>query len=263
MFGLRRPGGRREDGRFCDVGVPELAEPEHVRLRVLDCNQSLDVEIHAPGGAPYRGTTRSGTRPFSTSGLVVGFFAPGIIDRATPARILLLEPPCGPDLPLVGPEQQQVRDARDLRTAALLHRYPVPSTAKLFERMQPTASATHPLWDALRFRMGLMTTPEARAVLERIRADGNAWDEARTAVNPAWHFLGSDFFTPQADCLSQLARVAPGGRDIDEQPLMTIGLAVLLRELRPDAVDPEPFARLVQPFIDVCGQIDERRVGGP
>ncbi|QZY52393.1 hypothetical protein [Leucobacter tenebrionis] len=257
-----RFAARREDGRFCDIGVPDLVEPEHVRIRVLGSATSrrydgaFVVDVHAPGREPVRGEVRSGMKPSSLGGLVPGFFVPGIVDRANPSRILLVEPPCGPDLPLVDPKVQQNRDMRDLRTAALLHRYPPPSTARLFELMEPTASAAHPLWDAVRFRMGLMTGPEARAVLDRIRADGNAWDEAQVAVNPAWHLLGSDFFTPQAECLSHLGKVAPGGREIDEQPLMSIGLAVLLRELHREQVDPDAYARLVRPFVEVCGPID-------
>ncbi|WP_353115161.1 hypothetical protein [Microbacterium sp.] len=216
------------------------------------------VEVHAPGQEPRRAEIRSGTRPSSLGGLVHGFFVPGIRDRANPSRILLLEPPCGPDLPLVDPKMQRHRDARDLRTAELQHKYPPPTTAQLFELMRPTASATHPLWDALRYRMGLMTNPEARAVLNRIRADGNAWDESLVFVNPGHHFVGSNMTVEQADCLSHVAKVAPGGREIDEQPLMSIGLAVLLRELHPEEVDHGAYARLVQPFVEVCGSIHGR-----
>lgn len=253
---------RAGDGRYCDVGVLDLSEPEHVRLRVLGSAASRQydgaflVEVHAPGQEPRRAHIRSGTRPSSLGGLVHGFSVPGVHDRANPSRVLLLEPPCGPDLPMVDPKMRQHRDTRDLRTAELQRTYPAPSTAQLLELMRPTASATHPLWDAVRYRMGLMTSAEARAVLDRIRADGNAWDEALVLVNPGSRFVGSDMTSWQADCLSHIAKVAPGGREIDEQPLMSIGLAVLLRELHPEELDHGAYARLVRPFVDVCGEID-------
>ena len=101
-----------------------------------------------------------------------------------------------------------------------------------------------------------MTSPEARAVLDQIRADGNAWNEALVRVNPGHHFVGSNISVEQADCLSHIAKIAPGGREIDEQPLMSIGLAVLLSELHPEEVDSTAYARLVRPFIVVCGQIN-------
>lgn len=257
---------RREDGRFCDVGVPEFVEAQYAKLLVLGLAESRRyngaylVEVQCPGREPYRATIRSGTNPSSIRSLVLGFHAPGLIDCAHPSRVALLEPPCGPNLPMVEPLVQKNRDARDLRTSELLLRYPPPATAQLFEMMRPTASAVHPLWDALRFRMGLMTTLEAEAVLDRIRGDGNAWQETLVTLNPGWHLPSSDFFTTQAECLGHLARVAPAGGAIDEQPLMSIGLAVLLRELRPEAVDMALFDRLVRPFVEVCGPIDEASV---
>jgi hypothetical protein len=261
IFGRLGRRRQRKDTFFCDVGVPDLSEPEPVQLHVLDFsthktyNDVIDVEVRAPGDAPYAATLRSGTTPSSASGLVIGFEAPGRIARADRARILLLEPPGGHDLPTVDAALQAVRDARDLRTAELSHRYPAPSTAELFERMSPTASATHPLWDALRFRMSLMTTAEARAVLDRIRAHGTTWQELQIALNPAWELGDMDVFTVQARCLQHLSNVAPGGGSLDEQPLMSIGLGVLLRELRPHQVDPDLYAPFVQPFVDVCGEI--------
>lgn len=261
-FSFLSSSRRREDGRFCDVGVPDLADPAHARVKSLGMADGRRgdggwvVDVLVPGRESVRGTIRSGTKPGGLGGLVIRFDVPAIVDLADPERILLLEPPCGPDLPLVEPDMQRVRDARDLRTSALGLRYPPPSTARLFSLMAPTASAVHPLWDAMRFRMGLMTTTEARAVLDGIRADGDDWSDAYARGNPAGYLLGSDFFVPQAECLSHLRNIAPGGGDIDEQPLMTIGLAVLLRELRPDLVDPQLFARLVRPFVDVCGPID-------
>lgn len=64
-----------------------------------------------------------------------------IIDGADPKRVILLEPPCGPDLPLVPDDLQAIRDARDLRTSALAALYPPPSAAELANLMTPTASA--------------------------------------------------------------------------------------------------------------------------
>ncbi|WP_087006610.1 hypothetical protein [Gulosibacter sp. 10] len=246
-----------------DLGVPEFEQPEYVRLHVLGSDldvQPFDsefiVDVEAPGREPYRGRIRSGTTPSSLRGLVIDWRVPGLVDRADPEQIVVLEPPCGPDLPLVEPEVQANRDARDLRTAEILGRYPVPSAAQLHERMRPTAPATHPLWDAVCFRMGLLSSAEATAVLDRIRAEGDDWSRASRALHMSRPSFESNLFREQGKALAHLDDVAPFGKHFDEQPLMTIGMAVLQHELMPEQTHPAAYQRVIRPFTEVCGPIE-------
>lgn len=260
-----RPAGRMARGGGssgavgADVGVPELAEPLYARALVLGTGvRSAIVEVQAPGREPFRAELRSGTQPSGFSGLVLRWHVPVIIDAADPSGALLLEPPCGPDLPLVPDELQAVRDARDLRTSALAVRYPPPSAARLAATMAPTASAAHPAWDAVCFRLGLMTTAEARAVVDAIRADGNAWGRAETELYSYGPSIPDDLRKRVGTFIGHLVEVAPHGRDLDVAPFWTFGVAALMRDLHPGEADAAVFERVMRPFTGVCGPLPDQ-----
>ncbi|MFB6393307.1 hypothetical protein [Polymorphospora lycopeni] len=69
---------------------------------MLDLNRSTAaVDVQSPGRDSFRAELRGGTEPGSFTGLVMRWHAPVIIDNADQSTVILLEPPCGPDLPLV------------------------------------------------------------------------------------------------------------------------------------------------------------------
>ena len=148
--------------------------------------------------------------------------------------MVLLEPPCGPDLPLVPDDLQAIRDARDLRTSALAGQYPPPSASELAKVMEPIASAAHPAWDALCYRLGLMTTLEAHAILDGIRRDGNSWEKAEAQLYSWGPSVPDDLRKQVGAFLLHLDHVAPQGPGIDPRPFWTLGVASLMRDLAPD-----------------------------
>jgi len=248
---------------FADVGVPDLAEPVYARAMVLDVDRghrrhSALVEVQPPGGEPYRAELRSGSDPGGFAGLVIRWHVPVLTDGAAPDTVILLEPPCGPDLPSVAPEMQTVRDARDLRTAALADRYRPPSAAELAAFLAPTATVVHPAWDAVCYRLGLLTTLEARAVVDGIRSDGNAWDRAEAELYSWGPSIPDDLRTRVGAFVSHLDDVAPHGRGIDRAPFWTFGVAALMRDLHPDEVDAQVFGTVMRPFVGVCGALPDR-----
>lgn len=241
---------------FADVGVPDLAAPLYASALVLHRDRGTAiVEVQPPGWEPFRADLRSGSDPEGFTGLVMRWHVPVIIDANDPTAVILLEPPCGPDLPLVPEGLQTVREARDLRTAALANRYPPPDAAELVRLMEPTASAAHPAWDAVCYRIGLLTTLEAQAILDRLRGDGNAWDRAEAELYSWGPSIPDDVRTQVGSFLSHLYDVAPQGRGIDRGPFWTFGVVALMRDLSPDEVAPAVFERVMRPFIDVCGSL--------
>lgn len=259
LLGKGAPSPSAPDTSSADVGVPDLAEPVYARALVLHVDHDAAiVEVQPPGRAFFRAELRSGTDPGGFTGLVVRWHAPVIIDGADTRCVVLLEPPCGPDLPLVPDALQAIRDARDLRTSALAARYPPPSAAELANVMEPTASAAHPAWDAVCSRLGLLTTPEAQAVLDRIRSDGNAWVRAEAELYSWGPSVPDDLRKRVGLFLSHLHDVAPQGRGIDRGPFWTLGVAALMRDLAPGEVDARVFELVLGPFVDVCGPLPEQ-----
>lgn len=257
LRGRERPS--TGDAASADVGVPDLAEPVYARALVLQVDHDAAIiEVQPPGRASFRAELRSGTDPESFTGLVIRWHAPVIIDGADPKRVILLEPPCGPDLPLVPDDLQAIRDARDLRTSALAALYPPPSAAELANLMTPTASAAHPAWDAVCYRLGLLTTPEAQAILDHIRRDGNAWVRAEAELYSWGPSIPDDLRKQVGAILSHLHDVAPQGRGIDRGPFWTLGVAALMRDLAPNDVDARVFELVMGPFVDVCGPLPEQ-----
>lgn len=245
--------------KFSDVGVPELTHPSYARALMLDTggDRTATVEVQPPGQAPYRAELRSGTTPGSLAGLVIRWHWPVVYDAQQPDVVYALEPPCGPDLPLISAELQAVRDARDLRTTTLAEKYPPPSAAQLFVLMRPTASAVHPAWDAVCSRMGLMTTTEAQAVLDNIRADGNGWDRAQAHLYSWGPDVPDDLRLEFGKYISHLYYVAPQGRELDRKSFWTLGIAALMRGLKPSEVEPAVFERVMRPFTDACGPLPD------
>ncbi|BDH59031.1 hypothetical protein [Tsukamurella sp. PLM1] len=257
LRGRQRPATDAPES--ADVGVPDLADPVHARALVLEVDgAAATVEVQPPDRAAFRTELRSGTDPTGFSGLVVRWHVPALVDGADPRRVFLLEPPCGPDLPLVPDELQAIRDARDLRTSALAARYPPPSAAELAHLMAPTASAAHPAWDAVCYRLGLMTTLEAHAVLDGIRRDGNAWDRAEAHLYSWGPSIPDDLRTRVGAFLSHLYDVAPQGPGIKRQPFWTLGVAALMRDLSPGDVDATVFERVMRPLVEACGPLPEQ-----
>lgn len=243
---------------FADVGVPDLAAPLYARALVLHRDSGAGdaiVEVQPPGRESFRSELYSGSDPGGFSGLVMRWHVPVIIDADDPTMVILLEPPCGPDLPLVPEDLQAVREARDLRTTALTTRYPVPAAAELAMLMEPTASAVHPAWDAVCYRMGLLTTAEAQAVLDRIRSDGNAWDRAETELYSWGPSVPDDLRMQVGLFLSHLYKVAPQGRGIERGPFWTFGVAALMQDLSQGEVPKTVFERVMRPFVEVCGPL--------
>lgn len=259
LLGKDVPSPGALDTSSADVGVPDLAEPVYARALVLRVeHDAAIIEVQPPGRASFRAELHSGTDPGSFTGLVIRWHAPVIIDGSNPRRVILLEPPCGPDLPLIPDDLQTIRDARDLRTSALAARYPPPSAAELANLMAPTASAAHPAWDAVCYRLGLLTTLEAHAVLDRIRSDGNAWVRAEQQLYSWGPSVPDDLRQRVGLFLSHLYDVAPQGRGIDRGPFWTLGVAALMRDLSPGDVDVQVFERVMRPFIDVCGLLPDQ-----
>lgn len=247
------------DTSSADVGVPDLAAPVYARALVLHVDRAgATVEVQPPGRAPFREELRSGTDPGGFSGLVMRWHVPVIVDGEDARRVILLEPPCGPDLPRVPADLQAVRDARDVRTSALAARYPPPSAAALANLMAPTASAAHPAWDAVCYRIGLLTTLEAQAILDRIRSDGNAWERAVAELYSWGPNIPDDLRKEVGLYLSHLYDVAPQGRGIDRGPFWTLGVIALMRDLSPGEVNAQVFERVMCPFIEVCGTLPEQ-----
>lgn len=260
---LRRPVPAEavapETTLFADIAVPDLIAPLYARALVLERDGTVvTVEVQPPGRESFRAELRSGTDPGSLSGLVIRWHVPVIIDASVPDTVLLLEPPCGPDLPLVPEGLQAIRDARDLRTSALATRYPPPSAAELAALLEPTASAVHPAWDAVCYRLGLLTTHEACAVLDGIRSDGNGWERAESVLYSWGPSIPDDLRKQVGAHLMHLDHVAPQGRDIDRQPFWTFGVAALMRDLSPSEVELKVFQRVMRPFVDVCGPLPEQ-----
>lgn len=244
------------ESSFADVGVPDLADPLYALALVLHVDRGTAiVEVQPPGREPFRAELRSGTDPEGFTGLVMRWHVPVIIDADDPTVVILLEPPCGPDLPLVPEDLQAVREARDLRTAALANRYPPPDAAELAQVREPTASAAHPAWDAVCYRLGLLTTLEAQAILDRLRGDGNAWDRAEAELYSWGPSIPDDVRKQVGLFLSHLHDVAPQGRGIDRGPFWTFGVVALMRDLSPDEVPAAVFERVMRPFVDVCGPL--------
>ncbi|MET7641131.1 hypothetical protein [Streptomyces sp. NPDC005438] len=244
---------------YADVGVPDLVEPLYARALVLAVDRgTATVDVQPPGRGSFRTELRSGTSPDSFRGLVPRWHVPVVLDASDPDTVVLLEPPCGPDLPLVPDDLQHVRDARDLRTSELTERYPPPSAARLSVLMEPTASAVHPAWDALCFRLGLLTTPEARTVLDRIRADGNAWQRAEEELYAWGPFLPDDPRKQVGTFFAHLDSVAPREPRIDSAPFWTFGVAALMRDFKPEETGLKVFERVMRPFVEVCGPLPEQ-----
>lgn len=239
-----------------DFGVPDLVDPVYARALVLQVDHdAATVDVQPPGRASFRAELRSATDPGSFTGLVMRWHTPVIIDGADTRCVVLLEPPCGPDLSLVPDDLQAVRDARDLRTSALAARYPPPSAAELANLMAPTASAAHPVWDAVCYRIGLLTTIEAQAILDHIRSDGNAWERAVAELYSWGPSIPDDLRKQVGSFLSHLHDVAPQGPGIDRGPFWTLGVAALMRDLAPDDVEIRLFERVMGPFVNVCGTL--------
>lgn len=263
------PHGRRADIRWdADIGVPELGEPVYARARVLESvlgdtvvtyHSIVTADIEVPGSEPYRVRLRSGTDPDGLNGLVLGRHVPVIVDAADLERVIVIEPPCGPDLPLVPDDLQKIRDARDMRTAALAEKYPPPSAHQMELRLRPTASAAHPYWDAVCWRLGLLTTIEVREIIDRIRADGNAWDSATAELYSCGPLLPDDLRRRVGDYVMHVQRVAPAISYAEEQVLWTLGVAALMRDLGSDEVDDAVYERVMRPFVEVCGPLPEER----
>lgn len=255
---------RSRPGWTADIGVPDLVDPVYGRALILDVglrNSDATADIEVPGMQPYRVQLQGGASPGSFGGLVPGWGAPVLVDATDTERTILLEPPCGPDLPLVSDDLQQVRDARDLRTSALAEKYPPPSAAQIEERLRSTASAVHPYWDAVCWRIGLLTTAEARAVIDRIRSDGNSWDAAEAELYSCGQSIPNDLRTRIGECVSHLRDVAPAISSADVQLLWTFGVAALMHDLKRDEVDDDVYERVMHPFVEVCGPLPEERSG--
>ena len=243
---------------FSDLGVPDLAEPVHARALVLaEHRRTATVDVEPPGRETFRAELRSATPEGSFSGLVMRWHVPVLYAAQHPDVVHLVEPPCGPDLPLVPDELREVREVRDLRTAALLARYPLPSAAQLAVQMAPTASQVHPAWDAVCYRIGLMTTAEAQAVLDGIRADGNAWDRTVASLYSWGPDVPDDRRKLIGRYVAHLGHVAPQGREIEQGPFWTLGVATLMRDLSPSEVDTSVFERVMRPFVEVCGPLPD------
>lgn len=259
LLGKGAPSPNAPDTSSADVGVPDLAEPVYARALVLQVDRgAATIEVQPPGRASFRAELRSGTDPGGFTGLVARWHTPVIIDGADPRRVVLVEPPCGPDLPLVPDALQAIRDARDLRTSVLAAQYPPPSAAELANLREPNASAAHPAWDAVCYRLGLLTTLEARAVRDGIRRDGNAWDQAEVDLYSWGPRVPDDLRKQVGAFLLHLDHVAPQGSGIDLRPFWTLGVAVLMRDLAPGDVDARVFERVMGPFVDVCGPLPEQ-----
>lgn len=247
-----------ESASYADVGVPELVDPLYARALVLAVDRGVAVvEVEPPGRDPYRAEVHSGTDPHGFTGMVIRWRVPVIVDAADPAAVHLLEAPCGPDLPLVPDEVTAIRAARDARTDLIAMRYPPPSPAALVALMAPTASAAHPAWDAVCYCLGLLTTGRALAILDGIRADGNSWERAEADLYAWGPGVADDARTRVGAFLNHLGDVAPQGRTLDLAPFWTFGVAALMRDLHPDEVDRAVFARVMAPFVDVCGDLPE------
>lgn len=257
---------------FPDVGVPvQLRAPRHalarplgfeINSRVYDGTMNIEV---LPFGAPARQMqVRTGMRPSGFTGMLVGGLFPALVDDEDPATLLLIEPTCGNRLPVPQPEFEALWPERNARTQQLRASYPAPSPHELQAVLTATDSPpADPTLAAVRARMRLMTTYEAKAVNDLVRADGAQWEhhQAKFRIVTPLDFDGSTDF---ADVISHLRHV-DGHQEIDPHPLMTIGQAVRWRHLAAgasavtDDFGEQPTAddlrSILAPFVQVCGPI--------
>jgi hypothetical protein len=68
--------------------------------------------------------------------------------------------------------------------------------------------------------------------------------------------LDEDMDPEVADPAGHLASVGPDGDDIDESALLGILLILKARDEVPRLLDPEGYATLTEPWIQVLGPID-------
>jgi hypothetical protein len=180
---------------------------------------------------------------------------PCIADASDPQKVILLEPPGFLLEPEPGTREARATAERDARTRELLQRFPPPSVAEL--RRQP---GTGTRYDAALFRVHLVTTIEAHAVADRIARGGAAWEDAGASVfeslGPWVAALDEDMDPEVADPAGHLASVGPDGDDIDESALLGILLILKARDEVPRLLDPEGYATLTEPWIQVLGPID-------
>lgn len=99
---------------------------------------------------------------------------------------------------------------------------------------------------------------KARAVLDGIRSDGNAWDKAETHLYSCGPGIPDDLRNQVGANLMHLDQVAPRRLGIDLRPFWTLGVAALMRDLAPDEVDPRVFERVMCPFVEVCGPLPKQ-----
>jgi hypothetical protein len=238
----------------------------HALLHVLD---HQDPILDEPGlfvsdvepltAEPYRVELPYASEPDLVAGVVLGYPVPGLVDLDNPRDVVLLEPPGGVDLPLVETDLAEARSQRDARTLELLHRFPSPTVAQLRalfgDDPSPTA-ASSPLFPAARFRLHLLTTPEATDLLAAIDDSGDTWHEANDLLRrhrPGWD---SAVYTEAAATVSHLSGVAPGGSRLDEQPLMDLLLALRAKDEAPGTVDELAFVTALHPWIQVLGPLE-------
>lgn len=173
------------------------------------------------------------------------------------------EPACGYPTPVPTPELAGLWPARDERTARLRSTYPAPEPRELEATLAAQAEppADLPL-AAVLTRFQLLTTVEAAAIDDRVRADGVRWEEAvaRFDMRKPLDFAGTEQVVAALAHLDDIA----GRPALDVQPLIGIGCVVRWRHLVddgavPDGIGEPPSAddlrTVVGPFEQVCGPV--------
>ncbi|WP_285725100.1 hypothetical protein [Psychromicrobium xiongbiense] len=254
-----------------DQGIPELAHPEHVLIHPLQpeflsdglrlAQSRWQVEVEMIGGPRQPTWIRSRARPLSRFlGLVAGSPVPGLIDLDDPTTPYLVEPPYGYRIPIPDPATAALWVERDRRSRELRHRYPVPPLADLVKRFQGVAA--DPTDAAVRWRLSLLTAEEAAQILDRVRAEGEAWglaDARVAAATPMALKLGQQIHS----CLSHLGELASTSPQIDTEPLFSMGMSIAQRSVIGSAqlddlrriADIDAYSTVIQPFLDICGPL--------
>jgi hypothetical protein len=241
-----------------DRGVPDLERPIHALLHVLniewvpDIRGRLSVDVEPVGSAPYRIALPYDRHVDIVSGVVVGFTVPGLTDAAHPERVILLEPPGGPDLPLVEEDLARARLERDARTEELSRRYPAPSVSGLRQLLSP--GSVVPAFQAARFRARLTTSHEARALVHSAMEAGITWKEASDRLQ-GLRTMASEVHRDAAECFSHVDDVAPA-EDLDEQVLMNMLLTI--RQVDQTTLQPQDQALaqvVLEPWERILGPV--------
>lgn len=209
------------------------------------------ADVEPIGRPPHRVDLPYDSDPDLVDGVVLGAPVPGLMDADDPEHVVLLEPPGGVDLPQVETSLANARIERDNRTLELLRRYPVPAAADLRGLLEPGARVG--AFEAGRFRLHLLTTPEATEMLSRIGDDGVDWKKARQAIGMRHPLWNDDSSYLAADALGHLSLVAPGGGRIDVQPLMDMLLALRRLDKAPGLAGSGTMETLMRPWVRVLG----------